>query len=243
MRAFLQEGKEALQAAKANLVSAAAQESFAQKEKERYEALAKQNMVPENRYDQMASQWKVAKARTDSARATVSKAVASIESLEAQLKTQTFKIGEAEAALSLAKINLDRTRVKAPVTGTLAKKNVNPGKYVEPGQPVVPIVEKEMWIVANFKETQIEKIRVGQHVDIDVDAYPGVTFKGHVASFQPGSGAVFTLLPPENATGNFVKVVQRIPVKIVLDSDPDPVHPLWPGLSVTPNVDISSKKD
>jgi membrane fusion protein (multidrug efflux system) len=243
MQAFLKEGREVLQAAKANLGSAVAQENFAYKEKERYGTLAKQHMVPENQYDRMASQWKVAKARSESSRAAVSKAEAAIESLEAQLKTQVFKIGEAEAALMLAKIDLDRTTVSAPITGTLAKKNVNPGKYVQPGQPVLAIVEGDVWIVANFKETQVEKIKVGQHVDIDVDAYPKRAVKGHVDSFQPGSGAVFTLLPPENATGNFVKVVQRIPVKILIDSEPDPIHPLWPGLSVTPHVDVASKKD
>jgi len=97
-------------------------------------------------------------------------------------------------------------------------------------------------VVANFKETQLNKMTVGQRVTIKVDAYPGVLFQGHVDSLQPGTGAVFSLLPPENATGNFVKVVQRLPVKILIDSPFDPVHPLWPGLSVIATVDVREKK-
>ena len=118
-------------------------------------------------------------------------------------------------------------------------KNVDPGKYVEPGQPLLSIVKEDTWVIANFKETQIKKMSVGQPVEVKVDAYPGKVFKGHVDSVQPGTGAVFSLLPPENATGNFVKVVQRVPVKIIIDSRFDPVHPLWPGLSVVPSVDIT----
>ncbi|MGA8242305.1 MAG: HlyD family secretion protein, partial [Desulfobacterales bacterium] len=123
-----------------------------------------------------------------------------------------------------------------------AQKNVDPGKYVQPGQPVLALVDLgKIWVVANFKETQIEKMRVGQPVDIEVDAYPGIEFRGRVNSLQPGTGAVFSLLPPENATGNFVKIVQRVPVKIVFDPLPDPAHPLYPGLSVVPYVDIAAK--
>ena len=129
----------------------------------------------------------------------------------------------------------------APVSGSIAQKNVDPGKYVQPGQPLLSIVRPDTWVVANFKETQIGKMSVGQPVEITVDAYGGKAFKGHIDSLQPGTGAVFSLLPPENATGNFVKVVQRVPVKIVMDSPFDPAHPLWPGLSVIATVDISTR--
>jgi len=118
-------------------------------------------------------------------------------------------------------------------------KNVDPGKYVMPGQALLSIVKADIWVIANFKETQIAKMTVGQPVDIKVDAYPSIKFHAHVDSLQPGTGAVFSLLPPENATGSFIKVVQRIPVKITLDSKFDPRHPLWPGLSVIPSVDVS----
>ena len=108
-----------------------------------------------------------------------------------------------------------------------------------PGQSLLSIVKEDIWVIANFKETQIAKMTVGQPVEIKIDAYPSVKFQGHVDSLQPGTGAVFSLLPPENSTGSFIKVVQRIPVKITLDSKFDPNHPLWPGLSVIPSVDIS----
>ena len=100
------------------------------------------------------------------------------------------------------------------------------------------VVPDEMWIVANFKETQLDNIQPGQPVDIKVDAYSGHTFKGHVDSIQTGTGARFSLLPPENATGNYVKVVQRVPVKIVFDEQPDPQHPIGPGMSVEPEVKV-----
>jgi membrane fusion protein (multidrug efflux system) len=242
MRAFLQEGKESMAKAQADLVSAKAKEDFAYKEIARYEELSKTRAVPQNELDRVRSQWRVAEASTKSAEAAVAQAQAGVQSLEAQLKTQKMKIAEAQASLELAKINLRRTQIKAPFTGRIAKKNVDPGKYAQPGQPLLSLVDaRDTWIVANFKETEIMKMRVGQPVDIEVDAYPGMDFKGHIDSFQPGTGAVFSLLPPENATGNFVKIVQRVPVKIVLDSEPDPAHPLWPGLSVTPYVDVSDK--
>lgn len=241
IRASMREAQEGLLEARANLASAEAQETFARKELDRNTQLVKKDAVAELRYDEVVSQWQITKARADAAKAAVSKAEAAIQSLEARLKTQGFRIAEAKAALELAAINLARTRVRAPITGRVAKKNVDPGKYVQPGQPLLALVESEVWIVANFKETQIEDLRVGQPVEIEVDAYPGVTFQGHIDSFQPGTGAVFSLLPPENATGNFVKIVQRVPVKIVLDSEPDPVHPLWPGMSVVPHVDARAK--
>jgi membrane fusion protein (multidrug efflux system) len=150
-----------------------------------------------------------------------------------------FRIREAEASHRVAQLNLKRTVLVAPISGKVAKKNVDPGKYVQPGQAILSIVGEDNWVVANFKETQIGKMAVGQPVDLRVDAYPGVVFKGRVDSTQHGTGAVFSLLPPENATGNFVKVVQRVPVKIVIDSPSDPGHPLWPGLSVVPTVDVS----
>jgi membrane fusion protein (multidrug efflux system) len=241
--ALIEEGKQSLAKAQADFVSAKAQEDLAYKDIARYEELVKSRTVAQSEYDRVRSQWQVAQASANSARAGISKEDAGVQSLEAQLKTQQMKIAEAQAALRLAKIDLQRTLVKAPLAGRIANKNVDPGKYVQPGQPVLSLANvKGVWVVANFKETQIIKMRVGQPVDIEVDAYPGLPFKGHIDSFQPGTGAVFSLLPPENATGNFVKIVQRIPVKIVLDSEPDPPHLLWPGLSVTPYVDVSDQR-
>jgi membrane fusion protein (multidrug efflux system) len=243
IEALLEEQNQTLAKARADLESNKAQEAYALKEKTRYEELLRAKDISQNQYDQIAAEWEVAHAATKGAEATVSKAKASIQSLEAQLRTQRFKIEQARAALALVEVDLKRTQIKAPMTGQIAKKNVDPGKYVQPGQPVLSLVDvKDTWIIANFKETEVRNMKVGQPVEIKVDAYPGMTFKGHVDSFQPGTGAVFSLLPPENATGNFVKVVQRVPVKIVLDGEPDSLPPLWPGLSVTPHVNTRPEK-
>jgi membrane fusion protein (multidrug efflux system) len=112
------------------------------------------------------------------------------------------------------------------------------GDYVQVGQNLIALVPLTVWITANFKETQLDLMRVGQPVEIRIDAYPDKTFHGHVDSFQRGSGPAFSLLPPENATGNYVKVVQRVPVKIVFDDPPDPNRPLGPGMSVVPRVKV-----
>ncbi len=159
--------------------------------------------------------------------------------MEARLTTQNHRIREAEIAKNRANLDLSKTVVTAPISGIIAMKNIDVGKYVQPGQSLFSIVNENTWIVANFKETQIKKMTVGQPVEIKVDAYPGKVFKGHIESLQPGTGSVFSLLPPENATGNFIKVVQRIPVKIVIDTPFDTDHPLWPGMSVVPDVDVS----
>ena len=242
LEAAVKESREAMVKAQADAESAQAQENFAGKENERYAKMLKAKTVSPNQYDSVHAQWLVDQALTRAARAAILKAVATVASQEAQVKTQDRKIEAARAALETAQINLRRTQVKATLPGTVAQKNVDPGKFVQPGQPVLALVDlNRIWIVANFKETQINKMRAGQPVDIQVDAYPGVEFKGRVDSLQPGTGAVFSLLPPENATGNFVKIVQRVPVKIIFDSAPDPAHPLYPGLSVVPYVDIAAK--
>jgi membrane fusion protein (multidrug efflux system) len=224
---------------RANLDVAASEEELAQKEMQRYESLLKKDAVSQNQYDQMKSRWQVTVARRQAAAAAVDEAEAGLKALKAKSTTQSFRIKEAQSAKNLAERDLSRTIVTAPISGRIAMKNVNPGKYVMPGQSLLAIVKDDIWIIANFKETQITKMTVGQPVEIKVDAYPSVKFSGHIDSLQPGTGSVFSLLPPENATGNFVKVVQRVPVKIIIDSKFDPQHPLWPGLSVVPTVDIS----
>jgi membrane fusion protein (multidrug efflux system) len=143
----------------------------------------------------------------------------------------------AEVALKQAQLNFDRTTVKAPVAGIVSKKAVEPGQVIQPGQPLMTVIPlDQVWITANFKETQLRDMKVGQPVTVDVDAYGGHEFQGKVDSIAAATGSRFSLLPPDNATGNFVKVVQRVPVKIVLDSNQDPDHLLRPGMSVTPTV-------
>ena len=144
---------------------------------------------------------------------------------------------QARAVLAQAELNLQYTTLKAPARGVVSKKGVNPGQVVQAGQPLFALVQSDdVWILANFKETQLTDIRAGQRVRVKVDAYGGRTFNGRVDSISPATGARFSLLPPENATGNFVKVVQRVPVKIVLEPGQDPEHLLRPGLSVVPTI-------
>jgi membrane fusion protein, multidrug efflux system len=157
---------------------------------------------------------------------------------ESQVRVAEANLKSAEAQVETARLNLSYTRIVATEAGHIAHKNVAPGDYVQAGQDLMALVPVKVWITANFKETQLARMRVGQPVDIEVDAYPDVTFHGRVDSIQRGSGAAFSLLPPENATGNYVKVVQRVPVKIVFDDAPDPSRPLGPGMSVVPSVKV-----
>jgi len=143
------------------------------------------------------------------------------------------------AQLDQARLNLEYTGITAPVAGRITRKNVEPGDYIETGQTLFSIVPHDIWVVANFKETQLTHMLPGQPATIRIDAFPGKVFKGHVDSLQSGTGAYFSLLPAENATGNYVKVVQRVPVKILFDESPDVQAAFAPGLSVVPEVNIS----
>ncbi|HSB73073.1 MAG TPA: HlyD family secretion protein [Candidatus Methylomirabilis sp.] len=155
-----------------------------------------------------------------------------------QADTSAAEIEQAQAAVKQAELQLSYTRIRAPEGGRVTRKNVEPGAYVQVGQSLMALVPRRVWVIANFKETQLTHMRPGQPADIKVDAYPGRIFKGHVDSIQSGTGARFSLLPPENATGNYVKVVQRVPVKIVFDEPLDPSRPFGPGMSVVPTVKV-----
>src|SRR6185369_15265801 len=124
-----------------------------------------------------------------------------------------------EAALELARINLDYTRITAPDNGIVSERKVRPGQLVSPGTQVISLIESDVWVQANYKETQLAQMRPGDPAEIRVDAFPGLVLKGRVEQVAPASGSQFALLPPDNATGNFTKIVQRVPVKIVLDPD------------------------
>jgi membrane fusion protein, multidrug efflux system len=157
---------------------------------------------------------------------------------EAQAQTASASIEQLQAAVAQAELELSYTKIYAPDTGRVTHKSVEEGALVQSGQPLMAIVPGEVWVTANFKENQIGGMQPGQPAEITVDAYPDKTFKGHVDSIQAGTGARFSLLPAENATGNYVKVVQRVPVKIVFDEPPDPRHMLSPGMSVVPEVKV-----
>ncbi len=236
----LNESLAKLSTAEANLNAAIAQRVLAEREYERIKGLYKEDLVSKSKFDSAEAALKVALAQEKASESQIKEIKNAINTLKIKLKTQQHQIEKAEEELKVAEINLKRTLIVSPIDGRVAKKSVQIGQYVKVGQLMMAVVdEHDIWIGANFKETQIEKMRIGQPVKIKVDAYPGKTFKGHVASFQPGTGAVFSLFPPENATGNFVKVVQRIPVRIIIDSGFDPNYPLWPGMSVVPYVDVT----
>lgn len=148
------------------------------------------------------------------------------------------QVEQAQAKLDQAKLNLSWTEVRAPQDGWITKRNVEVGNYINVGQQIFSIVSPEVWVTANFKEGQLDHMRPGQKVRIKIDAYPSLDLHGHVDSIQLGSGSKFTAFPPENATGNFVKVVQRVPVKIVIDSGLDPNMPLPLGISAEPTVTV-----
>lgn len=162
-----------------------------------------------------------------------------IASSEAQAQTASASLEQLQAAVAQAELELSYTKLYAPDDGRVTNKSIEEGALVQPNQQLMAIVPGDVWVTANFKENQIERMQPGQPVEITVDAYPGKTFKGHVDSIQAGTGARFSLLPAENATGNYVKVVQRLPVKIVFDEPPDPKHLLAPGMSVVPEVKVA----
>jgi membrane fusion protein (multidrug efflux system) len=157
---------------------------------------------------------------------------------EARNKAALAQLKQGQANLDQAKLNLGYTVIRAPLDGVISRKNAEPGMQVSLGQQVTALVPlDDVWVTANFKETQLKKMRVGQHVEIEVDTYGSSRkYNGHIDSVAPASGAKFSLLPPENATGNYVKVVQRVPVKIVLEPGENRDHRLLPGMSVTPTV-------
>jgi membrane fusion protein (multidrug efflux system) len=156
----------------------------------------------------------------------------------AQATTAAADIEQAKATVEQAQLNLSYTKIIAPEDGRVTRKAIEVGAFVQVGQALLAVVPDEVWVIANFKETQLTGMRPGQEVELKVDAYSDKTFKGHVDSVQSGTGARFSMLPPENATGNYVKVVQRVPVKIVFDEQPDPQYPLGPGMSVEPDVKV-----
>ena len=162
---------------------------------------------------------------------------AQVTAIEARASSADAKVAQQEATVSQAKLNLEYATVRAPVGGLVSRKSVEVGQIVQPGQPLMALIPlEEIWVVANFKETQLQNMRPGQRATVKVDAIGGREFKGTVDSIAGATGARFSLLPPENATGNYVKIVQRVPVKILLDPGQDPEHLLRPGLSATPTV-------
>ncbi len=189
------------------------------------------------RMEPLAIQNVVSQQQLDAARAAAAAAAAQLAAAQAQLVGADARVAAARASRDQAALQLSYTRLTAPANGVVSKKTVEIGQLVQPGQPLMSVVPLEdVWVTANLKETETADVTPGDSADITVDAYKGIHFRGHVESLSPATGAKFSLLPPDNATGNFTKVVQRIPVRIHLDGAPDPAHPLRPGMSVVATI-------
>jgi len=259
-KAGLAAAEQGVAAAQARLEQARAAAEKAAQDVERYRRLVDKDELPRQTYEHAVAADRTARAGVaeaeqgvaaagsrrleaasglEQARAALAEAETSphqVESSKAQSSLAEARVEQARAALDLAQSHLGDTVVKAPADGVVGKKNAEVGETVQAGQPLVALVPlARIWITANFKETQIARMRPGQRASIYVDAF-GESFAGHVESIGAATGSKFSLLPPENATGNFVKVVQRVPVRIALDEGQDPEHRLRPGLSVVPTV-------
>ncbi len=252
--------RQQLEATKAQVAEAEANNVKAQNDLVRYKQLIDKQEISQQQYDQAIASAKAAAASVEAAKAAASAATAQIEQAqsrqvqsEADLRTartapQTMQVARAralsakanadrkKAELQQAELNLQYTKVIAPVTGVVSNRTVEVGQNVQPGQEMMKVIPLEdIWVTANFKETQLRAMKAGQRASIAVDAN-GKEYRGHVDSIAGASGARFSLLPPENATGNYVKVVQRIPVKIVFEPGETKGHELRPGMSVVPKV-------
>jgi len=250
----------ALNAAQHEVTSARAQVAQAEanytktaQDLKRYQQLVEKDEISRQQYDAAVAAEQAARATLDAARSAVATAESQVVQAEANVRAAQIgpqqieqfraRAGAAEAAVKTrqaavdqAKLNLGYTTIRAPYDGIVSKRSVEPGTVVAAGQPVFSLVDLEdLWVTANFKETQLKSMQLNQHATIHVDAFDH-DFHGYVASFGGATGARFSLLPPENATGNYVKVVQRVPVRINFDKGEDPEHRLRPGMSVEPTV-------
>jgi membrane fusion protein (multidrug efflux system) len=193
-----------------------------------------------DRIGPLAAQGIVSRQQLDAAQTAVRGADAALAAAQAALLGADARVASARAVRDQVALQLSYTRILAPLAGVVSKKAVELGQLVQPGQPLMSVVPlDDVWVTANLKETQTADVTAGDAVDFTADAYPGRRFQGHVESVSPATGARFSLLPPDNATGNFTKVVQRVPVRIRLAWPSDPAHPLRPGMSV--NVTITTK--
>jgi membrane fusion protein (multidrug efflux system) len=247
MRAKVATAEASARKAKADADAAEATAKWAQMDFDRAQDLRKQNSVSQRELD--AAQTANVKAQADlkSAQENVEVESSKVDEAGRTLaaafaeKDMAFaQLNESQTNVASAKLNLSYTKIFAAADGRVTRKAVEPGDYLQTGQQIMSLVPVEVWVMANFKESQLSKMRPGQPVTVEIDALGGKAFAAHVDSVQAGSGAQFSLLPPENATGNFVKVIQRVPVKIVFDEPLPADHVIGPGLSVTPSVLVSS---
>jgi len=229
-----------LRQAQAQLAQAEANQAEAEREFARQHSVDPR-ATTQTTVDQSTAQFKSNSAAVESARAQVQVAALvgqTVEAAEETVRQRQAQVEQAAASLAQADVNLSYTEIRAPQAGHITRRNVDRGTYIQAGQQIFYIVTPQVWVTANFKENQLASMRPGQAVAIGVDAYPQLALHGHVDSIQEGSGARFSAFPAENATGNFVKIVRRVPVKIIIDSGLGEGDSLPLGLSVTPTVTV-----
>lgn len=233
-----------LQAAESGVNLAGSQLREAQLDFNRAKALREENVVSTQFYDQANTALRVAVADQALAEHQLQQARAALGGdMVDHAHYDRPIVQQAQAVLEAAKLDLSYAEVRSPIAGVVTRKSVHVGNRIQPGEPLMALVPVDrLYVTANFKETQLTDVRVGQPADILADIYPGFVYRGHIDSISVGTGAAFALLPPENATGNWVKVVQRVPVKVVLNEPPPPDKLLRMGLSVDVTVDISDKR-
>jgi membrane fusion protein, multidrug efflux system len=243
-RAQLAQAQAQLELQKANLDQAVAQVKVSEADSQqadqdlaRYRGVDPRAVTRQD-VDKTTAQARGSQAKLEASRSAVGGARAQIDAAAAQVQAAEAGLRESQVNVDNAELQLSYSKVVAPVAGRVAKRNVEIGTNVAPGQALLAVVPAEMWVTANFKETQLTNMKPGDSVEINVDSYPSITFHGRVDSFQTGTGSAFSTLPAENATGNYVKVVQRLPVKIVFDDKRVSDVQLAPGLSVIPRVKV-----
>jgi membrane fusion protein (multidrug efflux system) len=246
MRAKLATAEATARESQADAEAAAATNARAQADFSRAQDLRKQNTISAQEFDSAQAAALQSVANLNSAKQKANADTSKVKEAEAQLNAAKSAVGmalaqsqSAQKEAQSAQLNLSYTRIFTPCDGRITRKAVEAGDYLQVGQQIMSIVPLEVWVQANFKESQLEKMSPGQPASVEIDALGGRKFRAHVDSIQAGSGAAFSLLPPENATGNFVKVVQRVPVKIVFDEPLPADKVIGPGLSVTPSVQVS----
>jgi len=243
VRAQIREQQAAVDKAQSDLAAARTDAAFAHSEIARYTPLAASGAETREKLSQLQNQARQADAQVASARAALTSASRRIGTLQAQVQQARAQGEASRAQLTAANVNVGATMLRASIDGRVGDKTVRVGQFAQAGTRLMSIVPVEqLYIEANFKETQLGLMRVGQPVTLEADSLPGVEIHGRVQSISPGTGAQFSLLPPQNATGNFTKIVQRIPVRIVLDAGPETRKLLVPGMSVDVTVDTRSAK-
>ena len=236
-QAALEAQQSVIEAARAALGVDQANQTFAEQDDKRYAHLATTGYGSVQNAQQAASRIAAAKASVARDQASLVTALKQVDVLKAELAQAKATLARSEAAQNQAELNLSYTDIVSPGDGVIGNRTLRVGQYVQAGTQLMSVVVAQAYIVANYKETQLTNVRPGQAVEIEVDTFPGVAVRGHVDSIAPASGQEFALLPPDNATGNFTKIVQRIPVKIVLDRGSSLAGDLRPGMSVYPSID------